>query len=111
MTRVVIKSSDKTFCLSFCTEGHSGYANEGSDVVCAAISSTTQLAVNILEGFGVDLEIEVDENEPKICCEIKQTADNSYKKDLISNVIKQYALSIDCISQEYPKHVKLSTEV
>ncbi len=111
MTRVVIKSSRKTAYSSFCTEGHSDYADEGSDIVCASISSTTQLAVNILEGFNVDLEIEVDENKPKICCKIKQNEANADKKDLICNVIEQYAAFVKELSKTYPEHIKLSTEV
>lgn len=30
--------------LGFSSEGHSGYADEGSDIVCAAVSAVTQTA-------------------------------------------------------------------
>ena len=44
MTKVVIFKS-KSHILGFEISGHSGYAEEGSDIVCSAISSISQMVV------------------------------------------------------------------
>ena len=46
----------------FRISGHSGYAEQGSDIVCAAVSSMTMLVINTLsEDFGVPVDLSVDE--------------------------------------------------
>lgn len=42
-------SSEGGKITGFSCKGHSGYAEEGSDIVCAAVSILTQTAVNALE--------------------------------------------------------------
>ncbi len=111
MTRVVVKYSDKTSVCSFCTSGHSGYAAEGNDIVCAAISSATEFAVNILEKFCVDLDIKVDEKKASVCCFIVQSSVNEEKRDVIHNVIEVYSGFIKELQENYPEYVELSTEV
>lgn len=41
----------------FSLDGHAGYAEEGSDIVCAAVSSMANLVCNAAEAFGADAEI------------------------------------------------------
>ena len=47
----------------FTSTGHSGYAEEGSDIVCAAVSSTIGLvecAVNTVMGLAARVKIDAD---------------------------------------------------
>lgn len=47
--------------------GHAGYAEQGEDIVCAAISSTLDLTSCFLEDIlGLQLQTEVDENSGRI---------------------------------------------
>ncbi|MCM1544809.1 MAG: ribosomal-processing cysteine protease Prp [Ruminococcus sp.] len=42
--------------------GHSGYADEGSDIVCASVSSCAYMTANtITDVIGVEAETEIDE--------------------------------------------------
>ena len=66
MTRVTFTKGENLPYERILSEGHSGYGEEGTDIVCAAISSATELVVNILEQFSIDIDIEVDEEAIEI---------------------------------------------
>ena len=66
MTRCSFIKSNGRF-LGFRIQGHSGYAEEGSDIVCAAVSSMAMLTVNnITESFNIPATVTADENGPTI---------------------------------------------
>jgi uncharacterized protein YsxB (DUF464 family) len=55
----------------FSVEGHSGYADEGSDIVCAAVSSAVQLSLNLItENYRENLKITVNPENAFISAEI-----------------------------------------
>ena len=60
MITAVFKKTGGNIC-AFHVEGHSGYAESGSDIVCAAVSAMIQLTVNtIAEYFGTKSELSAD---------------------------------------------------
>ena len=62
MTKVTIFRNLKNECVGFEVIDHAGYAEEGSDIVCAAISILTINTMNAIEQFtDVDFTQEVDE--------------------------------------------------
>ena len=53
---------EKALIMDFLSKGHAGYAEEGQDIVCAAVSALIITTVNSLEKFTEDqLEAEADE--------------------------------------------------
>ena len=61
MTKIVFYRSNGVF-YGFEECGHSGYADAGDDVLCAALSAMTMLIVNTVEvGFASDVEYDVNE--------------------------------------------------
>lgn len=47
----------------FKVSGHAGYADAGQDIVCASVSSSLQLAANLItENFGIQADVEVGQN-------------------------------------------------
>ena len=51
--------------------GHAGYADEGSDIVCAAISSALDLTSCLLQDImGLAIKTEVDEEQARIRIEL-----------------------------------------
>lgn len=53
MIRVTVYQ-ESGHCRGFKCEGHAGYAEEGSDIICAAVSALTVNAVNSVERFTDD---------------------------------------------------------
>ncbi len=111
MTRVVVKKSALTGFSVISTEGHSGYADEGSDIVCAAVSSANELVINILESFSADIELDIDAEKPYFCCRVLQNDTNAAMKDSLQRIAKGYVKFVSDLADTYPKYLKISTEV
>ena len=80
--------------------GHSGQAEAGKDVVCAAVSSAVQLTANILDELGMKPEINVGDNVIEcICGEVGEGSSR------LLNVLKQH---FEAILEEYPKTIKIT---
>ncbi|MEG2118226.1 MAG: ribosomal-processing cysteine protease Prp, partial [Clostridia bacterium] len=63
MTKTVFLKRDGKFC-GFSVSGHSGYADAGSDIICASVSSYVNMTVALLEKSGVAIDIKTDESIP-----------------------------------------------
>ncbi len=111
MTRVTLAKSEETAYSRISTEGHSGYAEEGADIICAAISSATELVVNILEQFDIDLSLEVDEEAPSVNIIILESDENCKRKKDIKRVAEGYKSYVSDLAEAYPEYVTISTEV
>ena len=62
MTKVTIYKNVKNECVGFKALGHAGYAEEGEDIVCAAISILTINTMNAIETFtDADVSLKTDE--------------------------------------------------
>ncbi|MBE6856306.1 MAG: ribosomal-processing cysteine protease Prp [Ruminococcus sp.] len=80
--------------------GHSGYAERGSDVVCAAVSSAVQLTLNLLNDLGAEPEIFIGDNV--IRCKAVRTSNVS---TIILNDLTEH---FESIVEEYPKTIKIT---
>ena len=107
MTSVSFVKSDLTVYSSFECSGHSGYSEEGSDIVCAAVTSVTELIIGILEKFSVDFRLDIQNNEAYVHCEIAQNEANSQKSKYIANVLDGYKEYLEEVSREYPKYLNV----
>ncbi|MDE7389525.1 MAG: ribosomal-processing cysteine protease Prp [Lachnospiraceae bacterium] len=64
MTEVNFYTTGKGELLGFHVSGHSGFAEEGEDIVCAAVSSASYMAVNtITDVMHIDADISLDDAE------------------------------------------------
>ncbi|MDE6664929.1 MAG: ribosomal-processing cysteine protease Prp [Ruminococcus sp.] len=88
------------FLTGFSFSGHSGYAEAGKDIVCAAVSSAVQLIVNMLDGFGFAPDIEVGDNVIK--CTLKKSGeDSSHMLDILKS-------HFEALLEEFPKTIKIT---
>ncbi len=61
---------------AFTCSGHAGYAEQGEDIVCAAISILVTNTVNCLEALtGARLETDADEDSGRIECRLPDAPD------------------------------------
>ena len=105
MTVVTFYRRGGSFC-GFKSAGHSGYADEGSDIVCAAISAVTQTAaIHAEEVLKINNAVTVDEKKN----EISVTGDGSKS---FCDMLFAVHLFLCELSKQYPKHLKIQiTEV
>ena len=73
MTKVTIYKNELNECVGFKVYEHAGYAEEGNDIVCSAISILTINTMNAIEQFtNVDFTQDVDKKECMIEFRIKK---------------------------------------
>lgn len=100
MTEVMIKylNENGVDSVNLCVFGHSGYADKGQDIVCASISSITQLVLNHYQNKRETLYVVEKEDVPSLEATI-------LPKDisLINEVVSCYQE----LEKEFPNHIKL----
>lgn len=100
MTKVQIFSSDERL-VGFRVSGHSGYAEAGSDIVCAAISSAVQMTVNgITECAGIKAEL--DEGEANISFRVRDD-----RKGIAGLFLQSFQMQMELLSEQYSNYVKV----
>ncbi|NCB91491.1 MAG: ribosomal-processing cysteine protease Prp [Clostridia bacterium] len=108
MTKVTFYQNSDQKCIGFIVEDHSGYGEEGEDIVCAAISALVINTVNSIEAFTND-DFTVDTDEESACIHFKLESDPSPECHLLLNSLilglqrmedEQYTEFIDIIFEE-----------
>jgi len=93
---------DKVVC-----SGHSGYAEEGNDIVCAAVSSVMQfMGCMLLETMDMGDSFAVDEDGIKMTCSIQDNAPDD-KRMLARMLFFNAYLFFVNLKEEYPKHIQV----
>ncbi len=88
--------------VGFRVSGHAGYAESGSDVVCAGVTTAVQLVANgVTECAGIAAEVQVEENLvslllPDKCC-----------NGAASLLLDAFELQMGIMAQEYKEYVAL----
>ena len=105
MTDVTILRCKKDIA-GFEVHGHSGYADEGSDIVCSAVSALTQTAViGLQELLKLTPALEI-ENGDMVCI---LPADMEEETNRQANLILEtMALGIRSIEKTYGDYIKIS---
>ncbi len=89
----------------FLISGHSGFASEGEDIVCASVSSASYMVANtITEILNVNAEIEVSDAKMKLTV-------NKEQRHITKDILLGLKLHLDSLAEDYPKFLETLTEV
>lgn len=78
--------------------GHSGYSEEGSDIICASVSSAVYMVANTLtEVIGADTNVRIDDGFMDL-----RIRDKSRETDILMEGLR---LHLTQLSQQYPQYV------
>ncbi len=81
--------------------GHSGFAEEGSDIVCAAVSSASFMTANtVTEILSIDADISVDDGFMKM----KLSSQDALKAQ---HILRGFELHMNELSQQYQNNIKV----
>lgn len=88
--------------VGFRIEGHSGYGEEGEDIVCAAVSSAAYLTVNTVTDvlFITPLSLRAEDGDMFFRIEPK---DEPACRDLLAGL----KLHLTGLEEQYPAHLKV----
>lgn len=108
MTHAVIyKNSLSGEIVGFRTEGHAGYAEAGSDIVCAAVSMLVINTINSIERFTPDVcDVRADEENAVISlrvCSLKQSNE-------IQVLLRALELGLSQTAQGNPDYLSITVE-
>lgn len=108
MTKITIHKNRSGDYLDFICEGHTGFANRGEDIVCAAISVLVINTINSLEELTKEpIRVETDEAAGKIRCIFKEHPLRETSQVLMDSL----TLGLQQIQSQYgSKHCKLTVE-
>lgn len=82
----------------FVISGHSGYAEEGSDIVCASVSSAVYMTANTLtEVVGAEADIKISDGFMEL-----RIREPEHETDILIEGLK---LHVTQLSQQYPQYV------
>ncbi len=100
MINICFITSHKTIT-GFRLSGHSGYAESGSDIVCAAVSSAAFMTANtVTEILGLSADISVDEGFLKM----ELTSQDALKAQ---EILRGFELHMNELSQQYQSNIKV----
>ena len=108
MTRVNLLTLASGDLVGFRITGHSGFAESGSDIVCASISSAAYMTANtITEIIRVSAEIDVDENDGAMLLRV-------FQKDATAcrDILQGFKLHMLALEEQYSDYMIVNnTEV
>lgn len=111
MTKVVFFRNDGIF-YGFRETGHTGYGEEGDDVLCAALSAMTMLLINSINVvFAGELDYTVDEGATEIMVQSKSALpefeEDERKRYAISGLFMSYYIQLNDLMEEYYKYLQV----
>ena len=102
MTSVRINCS-RGRILGFEMTGHSGYAEAGQDIVCAAISAISQTAgLGIVEVLGIRADYRQDDARGQLRLSLPDTSD-----DRAEAILRTMAAGLENIHSQYPDFIRI----
>ena len=104
MTRVEFFDRDGRIS-GFTVSGHSGYAEAGADIICAAVSTAVQFAsCTIEEVLGNRCKTKVNEEEARITLTLPATC---YDEDAVQDVLNGFILTMLSLRDDYPDYIEV----
>lgn len=102
MTKIYAERYKENFYLE--VEGHSGYAEQGKDIVCAGVS----VLCYTLERWCLEHQKDIYNHTIKIKDGYFQIAFSGYKE--AETVYECIVGGLKLIAKEYPEHIKIESE-
>ena len=104
MTRCEFFTEDDRIT-GFSISGHSGYAEAGSDIVCAAISAVVTMAeATINEVCGAKAKVRVKEEDARITLTLPVSCD---EEETVQAVLAGMMLTLAGMRDDYPDYIEV----
>ena len=89
----------------FSVSGHSGYAEAGSDIVCAAVSAVVTMAeATINEVCGAKAKVRVKEEDARVTLTLPASCD---EEDAVQAVLAGMLLTLCSMRDDYPDYIEV----
>ena len=106
MTTVTFHSADSRLD-GFVVEGHSGYAEEGADIVCAAVSAAVGLTeCTINEVLGLGAPVKAQKKNARISLKLPPAL-NEASDNMCQSLLTGLLVYLQAMGEEYPENVRV----
>ena len=104
MTRCEFFTTDDRIT-GFTVFGHSGYAEAGSDIVCAAVSAVVTMAeATINDVLGAKAKVRVKEEDTRITLTLPASCD---EEDAVQAVLAGMMITLCSLRDDYPDYIEV----
>ena len=104
MTRCEFFTEDERIT-GFTVSGHSGYAEAGSDIVCAAVSTAVTMAEAVInEVCGTKAKVRVKEEDARVTLTLPASCD---EEDTVQAVLAGMMLTLCSLRDDYPDYIEV----
>ncbi len=104
MTRCEFFTEDDRIT-GFSISGHSGYAEAGSDIVCAAISAVVTMAeATINDVCGAKAKVRVKEEDARITLMLPASCD---EEETVQAVLSGLLVTLLSFKEDYPDYIEV----
>jgi len=107
MIHIQISQNKSGNVVFFRVSGHSGYAQRGQDIVCAAVSSAVMMTgVGLERLLGLCDIVEVEEQENVICCSVPESLPEEVRQQafVLTNTLKLY---LEELASQYESYIHM----
>ena len=89
----------------FSVSGHSGYAEAGADIVCAAVTAIVRMAeATINDVCGAKAKVRVKEEDARITLTLPSSCD---EEDAVQAVLSGMMLTLISMREDYPDYIEV----
>ena len=89
----------------FCCSGHSGYAEAGADVVCAAVSAVVTMAeATINDVCGAKAKVRVKDADARVTLTLPASCD---EEESVQAVLAGMLLTLCSLRDDYPDYIEV----
>lgn len=112
MTKITFLKKNGVY-YGFRETGHSGFADDGNDIVCAAISAMTMLIMNAVEvSYACDLDYKIDEKttdiEVRCLAALPEYSTDENKRFAVSGLFYAYYIQLCDMLEDYYEFIEIS---
>jgi len=86
-------------------KGHANYAEYGSDIVCASVSTAVYMSINQIEVFDKINCINTKITEGNACIEVV------CEDEVVNKVISNLIFTLRDLELQYPKYIKINEKI
>ena len=89
----------------FSVSGHSGYAEAGSDIVCAAVSAVVTMAeATINDVCGAKAKVRVKEEDARVTLTLPASCD---EEDTVQAVLAGMMVTLIALAEDHPDYIEV----
>ena len=97
--------TDNDRITGFSVSGHSGYAEAGSDIICAAVSAVVTMAeATINDVCGAKAKVRVKEADARVTLTLPTSCD---EEDTVQAVLAGMMVTLISFAEEHPDYIEV----